>query len=133
MRQKGGVDSPFRSPTRAFFVRFPSIPPRIHPYPFRVVVADRGDERSVQHNARNQRQMCALRSMHATLSLSLSLFFSPLFHSASPHRYPDTPSLFFRARYGNSTFIPPPLSVSLSLSRLCNIFNVHELAGSRYH
>lgn len=29
MRQKGGVDSPFRSPTRAFFVRFPSIPPRI--------------------------------------------------------------------------------------------------------
>ena len=115
MRQKGGVDSPFRSPTRAFFVRFPSIPPRIHPYPFRVVVADRGDERSVQHNARNQRQMCALRSMHATLSLSLSLFFSLLFHSASPHRYPDTPSLFF-ALVMEIQLLSPLLSLSLSLS-----------------
>lgn len=131
MRQKGGVDSPFRSPTRAFFVRFPSIPPRIHPYPFRVVVADRGDERSVQHNARNQRQMCALRSMHATLSLSLSLFFSPPFSLRFASPISRHPLSFFRARYGNSTFIPPPLS--LSLSRLCNIFNVHELAGSRYH
>lgn len=84
----------------------------------------RADERSVQHNAHNRRQMCALRSMRSLpLSLSLSVSSSPsLFHSASPH---PTPSLFlFRARYGNSTFIPPSLSLSLSFSRLSNIFNV---------
>lgn len=128
------MDSPFRSPTRAFFVRFPSIPPRIHPF-------QRGASRGC--SARTSAACSTMRTTNGrcarsaqcdrfpSFSLSLSLFFSSPF--SLRFASPDTLSLSFPRSLWKFNFYPP-FFLSLSLSRGSPIFStyVHELAGTRY-
>lgn len=128
------MDSPFRSPTRAFFVRFPSIPPRIHPF-------QRGASRGC--SARTSAACSTMRTTDGrcarsaqcdrspSLSLSQSLLLLPFFTLLRLTRHPLS---FFSALVMEIQLLSPLLSLSLSLSRGSPIFStyVHELAGTRY-
>lgn len=131
MRQKGGVDSPFRSPTRAFFVRLPRflLVSTLTPFESWLRIAGTSAACSTMRatNGRCARSAQCTPRFPSLLVSSSPPFFTPLRLTDIP-----TPPLFFSRSLWKFNFYPPS-SLSLSLSRLCNIFNVHELAGSRYH